>query len=127
MTKYIFLYGTLKNGEYNDNVIKNLDLKFISNVKTLNKYQMYKNLNHSFPYLLDKKGNFQIEGELYELINEKKDLIKLDNFEGAPYLYYRDIIEVVNNEEKSYNCYVYFKTNPYEYEDLDKSEMIFKW
>lgn len=126
MINHIFVYGTLKSNETNYYIIESMNLKKVDDVKTVEKYQMYRNKFGTFPYLLDKKGNFNITGELYEITSDRQ-LEEFDQFEGVPTLYYRDVIKVKNDSDKIYEAYVYFKTDPYEYSDVDKTEMLEEW
>jgi len=106
---YIFIYGSLKRGCNNNYLNK---LEFVDNCITKNKFRLI-NGKH-FPYLLNKKGKFNIKGELYK-INNEIDLIEIDKFEGHPTYFKRETIEVILNNGKNINCYVYF------YQDLSQS------
>lgn len=103
-----FIYGTLKKDFFNHHILMTNKGLFQGYVETKDKYPMFL-LEEPFPYLQDDKGKgFHIKGELYEIKDRYID--NMDFFEGVPDLYYRDRIKVLK-DNKEIDCYVYFKTN----------------
>lgn len=107
----VFVYGTLqKNGGRNDIMVAAC-AEFLGKCYTTNKY-IKKEHPHGYPYLLDKKPTleetkktFNIIGELYDVPDGFMEVI--DNYEGYPELFYRDIINV-NIEDTIIEAYCYF-------------------
>lgn len=100
----IFVYGTLKNGCSNNNVLQNIDAHFLGEVETVEKFPMYQ-YKDPFPYLVENIGSGNIvEGELYKINDTYKSV--LDRFEGVPDLYYNGKIDVIQNGKIiTANCY----------------------
>jgi gamma-glutamylcyclotransferase (GGCT)/AIG2-like uncharacterized protein YtfP len=100
----LFVYGTLKSTESNHSVLDHADAEFIANVTTLNKYT--KGETSFFPYITEKYEKEFIDGELYEVKDNKINII--DCFEGAPTLFYRKVIDVYDCNNKQYKAQCYF-------------------
>ncbi len=105
---YIFVYGTLKKGFSNYDILKNLlKTEEYLDVTTVEKYPLYQ-LFDPFPYLEDKPnfGN-NIKGQLFQIIHKNEE--KLDYFEGVPFLYKKGMITVIDENNVVYkNVNVYF-------------------
>jgi len=87
----IFIYGTLKRGCINHNIISNKkDVAYLGVYSTIN-CTLYLG---TYPYLV-KQGNENVIGELYNITNNKL-ISKLDIFEGSPDYYKREIISIYN-------------------------------
>jgi len=103
----LFVYGSLKKGFQNHDIIKEATYK--CKVRTRKKFAMYEEPFGNYPYLIDK-GNqgHKIEGELYE-INRKDLLDAIDEFEGAPTYYVRKsiMVEMRNGEIKKALAYFF--------------------
>ena len=115
MKTYLFAYGSMKK-EF-QNHYRLIDEKLIGKAITKQKYNMYPAPSYNYPYGVENEPNHQLKGELYELTTP--DIIKvIDDFEGAPYYYYRKLIEVIQNNQ-TYEVFIYFKsdTNPNNMED----------
>ena len=108
-TAKLFVYGTLKQGFYNNYLLK--DSKFLKNVVTDDEYPMFMRCEN-FPYLKNENKGYNIKGELWEVSDEK--IKELDYFEGVPDLYYRDTLKV-NNED----VFVYFMTEDVNVDDYE--------
>ena len=91
--KKVFVYGTLKKGQYNHRVIGGAT--FIADTATVDSdYTMY-HLG-GYPGVVQNGGKDRIYGELYEV----NDVIfnKLDGLEGYPDFYDRKIIKTEHGE-----------------------------
>ena len=89
---FVFIYGTLKRGFSNHEKIKDIST-FVCDVKSKEKHIMI-DCGDGFPYLIKGSGiGFQILGELYEISED--DIHILDEFEGVPFLYSREEIEIL--------------------------------
>jgi len=106
----VFVYGTLKRGFYNHEVLETS--QFIGKAITKNKYPMI-NAQEYFPYLInDKNIGKHIKGEVFK-INDLT-LEKLDILEGFPDLYTRDYIQVIVNNN-TMEVIVYFLNENIDY------------
>lgn len=113
----IFVYGTLKAGEYNHGYLGNAT--FLYHAQTADKFAMVGD-GCLFPYILGEsdKGH-HIIGEVYEIDEDTKEII--DILEGAPLHYIEREIEVqrlifynsnkYNPSNKKDKVIVYTKTN----------------
>ncbi len=86
----VFVYGTLKNGQYfHDKYLGDDKSEFKGPATASLEYSMY---NDGLPHLIKEKTDESVKGELY-LVDE--DALKhLDRLEGHPIVYRREIIEV---------------------------------
>lgn len=83
MSSNLFVYGTLKKGKSNHQVLKYGDAQFIQNDSVDGQLWF---LGHtSFPYLT--LGNGEVKGEVYKI--NKALLLSLDRLEGHPHHYLR--------------------------------------
>lgn len=112
----VFVYGTLKKGEYNHDVMLRAEGAFVDECETANKYHMY-NYGGMFPAVVPAKGEegTHIKGELYDVM----DIKPLDILEGCPQLYYKEIINL-SNGEKAW-MYLY---NTLQNGGIDKHELM---
>jgi len=95
---YIFIYGSLKKGFDNHDILK--DAKYISKAETIRSFAMFEETSGNYPYLLkeENKGYSKIKGELYKIY--RKDILKnIDSFEGAPNYYKREKIKIKTKKE----------------------------
>lgn len=110
----LFVYGSMKKGFRNHFRMEKEN--FIGNAITKEKYSMYPDSNYSFPYAIKENQEFNLKGELYEIKNIGFSI--LDDFEGVPTYYQREIIPVIC-DDKEHNAYIYFRasSNKRDYED----------
>lgn len=88
----IFVYGSLKQGFDNHDVLDKRFSKRLGKAKTVKRFGMFEDSFGNYPYLIDKPIT-KIEGELYEIYRSEL-LDRLDKFEGSPDYYQRKRIEV---------------------------------
>jgi len=121
----VFIYGTLKKDMNNHHILEQVDAEFISPVKTILKYPMFK-LNDPFPYLQNNPGfGMIVRGELWEIEDKHKD--KLDQFEGVPSLYINGKIDVECDNKVYCGVNVYFKAKRYSLDYLSLFSLIDEW
>ncbi len=106
----IFVYGTLKRGFDNNDILK--DAQYLCKAETIRSFAMFEETSGNYPYLLknENRGYPKIKGELYK-INRKDVLKKIDSFEGAPDYYKREKIKVKTSKKKVKLAETYFFTN----------------
>lgn len=106
MSKHnLFVYGTLKKGYWNNQLLK--DSKFVGDSVTKNKYALY---TSGIPFLSDIEEVSKVHGELYEI--DSFTLERCDRLEGHPTFYTRkEIPIIVNNAEVLAWCYICNKFN----------------
>ncbi len=126
----LFVYGSLKKGFDNHNVLDKRFSKRIGKAKTVKKLGMFEDNFGNYPYLLDRPLS-QIDGELYEIYRQEL-LDKIDEFEGAPDYYERKRIKV-KSHRGTCRAFVYMRSDgatPSEQESLatweDQSEQKVK-
>lgn len=118
----LFVYGSLKSGFSNNDIIRKLGRK-IGDVETVEKYPMFSNKSSfiEYPYLINEPGNGRIiKGELWELHHTK--LKYLDEFESK--LYKKIKIIVSDKDNKKINCLVYVKVKPVDY---SSNKLLNEW
>jgi len=121
----VFIYGTLKRGCFNHDLIKKED--FICEVETSYKYPMYQ-LGQPFPYLQNTPGMGEfIQGELYEI--NSASMPQLDFFEGVPDLYHREkiLVKKIGGEKTEYAAHTYFTSSVLDLPELGRLDMIRMW
>jgi len=102
----VFIYGTLKQGHGNHFMLG--DSEFIGNAVTEENYLL---LEQGLPFLIkDTQHEYSrlIHGELYSITDKK--LSELDDLEGHPYFYKRELAWVSMNDSV-YHTWVYFLTD----------------
>ncbi len=106
----VFVYGTLRKGEYNHHYISENLVKSLGVFKTRDTFYLIRNKGLSFPYLISpslidlKEEPCHITGEVYEIT--QKGLNQLDHLEGVPDHYIRDVL-FAENEDGFAQCFVY--------------------
>jgi len=114
---YLFVYGTLKNGFHNHQLLE--DAEFICSATTKQKYPMV-NIEEYFPYLIDEEGEgCHVEGEVYKI--DEKILAILDILEGYPDLYNRHKI-TVKSLGIELQAITYFVNEKIDYQNLELLE-----
>jgi len=114
---YLFVYGTLKNGFHNHQLLE--DAEFICSATTKEKYPLV-NIEGYFPYLINDKGvGHCVEGEVYKI--DEEILAMLDILEGYPDLYNRHKIRV-KSLGIELQAITYFVNEKIEYQNLELLE-----
>ena len=103
----VFVYGTLKRGGSNHDVMVRAGGTFLCEAKTA---ELRKLIVTYLPYLCDGHApdGFQVEGEIFE-IPDARGLDKIDTLEGNGYFYLRrldDFIELDSSIE--HTAWVYY-------------------
>lgn len=104
-TVKVFVYGSLKKGFDNHDVISK-DIIKVRKVSTVGRFSMYEDDFGNYPYIVREK-KYHIQGELIDVT--KDTLKKLDEFEGAPDLYKREKIKVKNKHNQTFDAYAYIR------------------
>lgn len=88
----LFVYGTLKSGEANHNILQNSTngvAKYWCKATTTKKMPLVIGTRYNIPFLLNKPGvGSYVTGEIYEV--DEKMMNLLDNLEDCQRLYKRD-------------------------------------
>ena len=119
----LFVYGTLRIGEYNHSYISEHLIQSFGIYKTVLPFYMVRNKGHSFPYVIPPSlielntSPVEITGEVYEITEEGQ--AKIDLLEGIPHHYMREEIIVQNEKER-------IKANIYLLEDTKYIDIIQK-
>lgn len=113
MSKYIFVYGSLRKGLINHQTMINVGAKYIDNFETVDKYYMIGLKSKAYPYVIKENIGYNlipgpIYGEVYEI--SKEGLSYLDRLEGHPTNYLRKEISVFNGKYYK-NVYMYILEN----------------
>ena len=109
--RYVFVYGTLKEGHGNHSFLRNSI--FIGEGATKNKYIMFK---LGIPYVSEKYEHSHIQGEVYKVT--PKIMRHIDLLEGHPNWYYRKPVDIVLEDGKEKLAYIYFNNT------MNGSELI---
>src|SRR5262249_3632646 len=104
MIHRVFVYGTLKRGNYNHRLLQEFDAKFIGEAQTENRYAMR---SHHFPVIFEDNCGLPVAGEIYHVNDDC--LARLDQLEGVPHMYERRI-DVVTENGKPVKTHIYVAT-----------------
>jgi gamma-glutamylaminecyclotransferase len=107
----VFLYGTLKRGGANHDVLERLDGRLVGPATTRDRWILV-DLG-PFPALLPRtpEAETPVHGELWEI--DDSALRELDAFEGCPRLYTRERIALLHDtREVEAFVYVYARPRP---------------
>ena len=100
----VFVYGTLKKGFCNHELLK--EAEYLGKAITKEAYPLIAP-KVWYPYLIDAPGEGeQVKGELYEV--DLSTLKQLDRLEEYPRYYTRKTIDVIDEEGKSHKALAYF-------------------
>lgn len=101
----VFVYGTLKKGQYfHERYLGDGKSKPLGKAVTSPDYTMY---TDGLPHLIRENTNTPCKGELYEV---DEDVLKsLDDLEGHPVVYKRDIIEVYDETGERILAWAYLR------------------
>lgn len=104
---FFFVYGTLKEGYNNNRLLK--DSEFIGEASTQGKFTL---LDYGPPALVGEKTtgvdglSLPVKGEVYR-VTSKKVVERLDELEGYPRVYSRDVMPVILGDSKVVNAWCY--------------------
>lgn len=101
----VFVYGTLKKGFYFHNEYLGGDKSNpCGTAKTTKDFSLY---TDGMPHMIREPSETGVKGELYEVDNDV--LKRLDDLEGHPVVYYRDIIEVFDEKGDKILAWAYLR------------------
>ena len=106
-SELLFVYGSLKKGFDNHNLLKKYTLR-LGKAETVNSFGMFEDEFGNYPYLTDTRHHI-IQGEIYQ-IRRKELMDKLDIFEGSPEYYERRKIKVKSHHGIQ-KAFVYIQPN----------------
>jgi len=119
-SELLFVYGSLKKGFDNHNLLGN-SAKRLGKARTVKKFSMYEDSFGNYPYIVDEPYS-KIKGEIYQIT--RADLMqKIDEFEGAPDYYIRKKIEVKSHHGVQ-RAFVYIREDA---EVSDTQEPLKEW
>lgn len=95
----VFCYGTLKRGWGNHHLLS--ESRFVSAATTWDRWRMH---HCGFPVVMTGDIGF-VRGEVYEV--DAATLAELDRLEGNGYMYDRQLVEVVNDDDESMRVWMY--------------------
>lgn len=105
MNQRVFVYGTLKRGHYfHDKYLGDEKSIYHGTARTTNDYSMYVD---GLPHMVRECSNTGVKGELYDVNDEV--LKSLDSLEGHPVVYFRDIIEVIDEKGEKILAWAYLR------------------
>lgn len=101
----VFVYGTLKSGFYfHDKYLGNGKSDFGGPALTTKDYSLYVD---GMPHMVREASETGVKGELYDVDG---DVLKsLDSLEGHPVVYFRDIIEVIDEKGEKVLAWAYLR------------------
>ena len=102
---YMFVYGTLRRGFEGNRLL--VDSRFLGMAKTKEKYRMFA---EDVPYVYKEKKTTVIVGEVYEIDGPTLEI--LDNFEGHPDCYRRELVDIVLDAGSQIQAWIYFNPEP---------------
>ena len=102
---FVFVYGTLRKG-FEGNALLS-ESRFLGYARTRKKFALYVDL---IPYAYKEKRVSSIVGEVYQI--DELTLEILDDFEGHPDEYQRELVDVVLESGIQLTPWIYFNPNP---------------
>lgn len=101
----IFIYGTLKQGKYfHDRYLGDGKSDFLGKGVASKEYSLYID---GLPHMIREPSETGVKGELYNVDGEV--LKSLDELEGHPVVYFRDIIEVTDEKGEKVLAWAYLR------------------
>ncbi|VDL75365.1 unnamed protein product [Nippostrongylus brasiliensis] len=104
----VFVYGTLKRGEPNSNVMLTTEgqQRLIGEGRTNTKYPLIVGTKYNIPFVLNEPGKgYQVHGEVYEVDDVK--LKALDVLEAYPSLYWRQEEKILMSDGTETTAWIY--------------------
>ncbi|VDM58288.1 unnamed protein product [Angiostrongylus costaricensis] len=108
----VFVYGTLKRGEPNADVITNTAgrYRFIGEGRTKVPYPLIVASKYNIPFVLNEPGKgYQVEGEVYEIDDVKLNI--LDKLEDYPTFYWRQEEKILLSTNSETTAWMYLLRN----------------
>jgi gamma-glutamylaminecyclotransferase len=105
MKHKVFIYGTLKRGQYfHDRFLKDKAL-FLSNALASTDYSLYID---GLPHMIRESTDEPVKGELYEM--DDQVLNSLDELESHPIVYKRELIDVYDDSGVKMIAWCYLRS-----------------
>jgi gamma-glutamylaminecyclotransferase len=105
MKQRVFVYGTLRHEQYfHDKYLGDGKSIYRGIARTTKDFQLYVD---GQPHMVREPGDTGVIGELYDVSNEV--LKTLDDLEAHPVVYYRDIIEVLDETGNKILAWAYLR------------------
>lgn len=101
----VFVYGTLLRGQSNHLLLA--QARFLGAARTKEVYALY---IHVYPKVIRDEQVSQILGELY--LVDGPTLARLDDLEDHPFMYRREQVTVIMDDEEETLAWVYFYPEP---------------
>lgn len=127
MTKYVFVYGTLKYG-YNNHIHISPMVEFVDSAILNNHKLYYSSGQNSYPVMCKTPYN-KVLGELYKVSNLSVFDI-MDEIEGEGFLYNRTEVKTFTTDMKMYNAYTYVgNPSTWDFDTMDEvtNKKISEW
>ncbi|CAF1039696.1 unnamed protein product [Brachionus calyciflorus] len=120
-----FFYGTLKRNEPNFDQLSNLNVTFLSEAVTVDKYPLIIASDFKIPFMLNKKGyGKNVHGELYLIDEEAKKF--LDEFEGVHQNLYTDLtIDVIDKKSNQIHQVCSYLLDNFKEDLLNENTILF--
>lgn len=101
----VFVYGTLKRGQYfHDRYLGGDKSTYVGPALASLDFSMYVD---GLPHLVREPTDKHVKGELYEV--DEEVLMSLDDLEGHPIVYRREIIETYDAEKEKRLAWAYLR------------------
>lgn len=117
----VFIYGTLKKGQYfHDQYLGGEKSTYLGQALISSDYSLYVD---TLPSLVREKCELgMVKGELYEV---DSDVLKsLDDLEGHPRIYRREVVDIEVNGEKT-TAWAYVRSNYFKGKNFASKELEF--
>ena len=97
--KHIFVYGTLRRGQVNHYLLRDMSASYVGDFATAKAYYMIGLRSLAYPYVIEDYMGVDsgpVYGEVYSISEE--GIAFLDRLEGHPHNYIREEVDLVNRD-----------------------------
>ena len=109
--KHIFVYGTLRRGQVNHYLLRDMGASYVGDFMTAKAYYMVGLRSLAYPYVIEDYMGVDsgpVYGEVYSISEE--GIAFLDRLEGHPHNYIREEVDLVNRDGEL-KAYMYILRN----------------